>query len=95
MTVYGMHANVGRNHQVTFKVKGNSQIPFDYDRINGSVENGGKAMDFVGAQSRIKRIHLEDLPGAAHRRPLLTRQFFEIAPELGLSNVAVSHQTGG
>lgn len=86
-----MRADIGGYDRVAFNVKDYPQISLDHHRVNSSVEDGGKPVNFMGAQPGIKRIHLEDLPGPAHRSPLPTRQLFEITPELGLGDVAISH----
>ena len=61
-----MRADIGGYDSVAFNVEGYPQISLDYHRVNGSVEDGRKAMNFMGAQARIKWVHLEDLPSPAH-----------------------------
>ena len=66
MSVYGMRAYVGRYDRVTVDVKRYSQVTLDHHRINGSIEDGGKALNFMRPQPGIEWIHLEDMPGVAH-----------------------------
>ena len=86
-----MRADVGGDHGVAVDVKGDPQIPFHYHRINGATKNGRQSVNLMRAQAGIKRVMLEDLPNAADRNPLFPRQFFEVASELRLSHVAISH----
>jgi hypothetical protein len=55
-----VRADVHRHHRVAFKVKRDSQVCFDFRRLNDPPITGRELVDFVRMQARIKRIPLKD-----------------------------------
>ena len=59
-----MCADVHRHDQIAFDVKNRAQIAFNIHGVDGLPILGGKAVNFVRTQARVKRVLLEDFPCA-------------------------------
>ncbi len=66
-----MRTDVDRYHNVAFDVKDNAQIRFDFGCIDRTGITGGKSVDLVGTQARIKRILFENKKRLARATLLL------------------------
>src|SRR5204862_1518091 len=75
--------------------KHDPQIALHFHRVNRLAPCCRELVDFVGAQSGIKWIALEDLPCRLDRQLLTRGQLLEIPPELWCRLVSVALHTGG
>ena len=57
-----MRADVHCYNAIAFDVEYRAQVPFNVHRINGSAIVSGESVNFVSAESGVKRILFENFP---------------------------------
>ena len=80
-------------YQVIVNDEDNAQVTFDDYGANSLLHSRRQRIDLVGAEPRIKRVHLEDLPLRANQLFLARGEGIELSPKiLGGSEL---HTPGG
>ena len=87
-----MRIDVDRYHNVAFDVKDNSQIRFDFGRIDRTGITGGKSVDLVGTQARIKRILFENKKRLARATLLLAGSFSKLRQNARVARYFIDHR---
>jgi hypothetical protein len=81
LAVNRVRAQIEGENRVAVDVEHRAQVAGDHDGVDGSLLQGGKAVDSVRAQARVERIKTEDMPRPACGLLLIDKQGMELVPE--------------
>jgi hypothetical protein len=76
-----MRTNVHSYDRVTFDIKDDAQVRFDFSGVNRAAVASRELVNLVGTQTRIETILLENDKYFSGDSLLLSSQLFEITPE--------------